>query len=148
MTDEQDIDEPAEMLPERWRRFVDAYMGEAKGNGTRAAELAGYPGDAPTLGVQACRLLKNARVRRAIELRLEGDPLVASRVERTRWLTSVLRGEIDAPNLRERLAAQEALSKLAGEQVTKVAQTNAAGEDMEGKPTAELFVLAQLGKGA
>lgn len=144
MTDEQDIDEAPELehLPERMRRFVDAYMGEANGNGTRAARIAGYAGDDNTLAVQASALLRNPKVKRAREARLENDALVAGRMERVRWLTKVMRGEIDAPNLRERLAAQEALSKLAGEQVTKVAQTNAAGEDVQNMSDAQLLVLA------
>jgi len=36
-------------LTEKQRAFVEAYMGEAEGNATRAAELAGYQGGENTL---------------------------------------------------------------------------------------------------
>lgn len=56
-------------LSERERRFVEAYMGQAAGNGTEACRLAGYKGSAKTLQVQASRLLSKAIVAAAIEER-------------------------------------------------------------------------------
>lgn len=53
-------------LSEREARFVDAYIGEAAGNGTEAARLAGYKGSASVLKVQASRLLTRANVQAAL----------------------------------------------------------------------------------
>lgn len=53
-------------LSERVRRFVEAFMGPAAGNGTEAARLAGYKGNAKVLGVQASRLLAKASVQSAV----------------------------------------------------------------------------------
>lgn len=160
MTDPADTPE----LSERVRRFVEAYAGVAAGNGVKACELAGYEGDRDVLATQAWRLLRKAEVKAAIEAMLESDPLVAGRVERLRFLTSVMRGEVTEPRvtgrtkdgdpiieqcepaLRDRLAAQDALAKLGGDHVVKVANTNTAGEDLKSVPLAELLALASLGK--
>jgi phage terminase small subunit len=40
-------------------------------NGTKAAKAAGYEGDDATLAVTASRLLRNAKVRTAIDARME-----------------------------------------------------------------------------
>src|SRR5690606_32972004 len=48
---------PTRPLTEREHRFVRAYVGEAAGNGTEAARLAGYQGSNKALGVTAVRLL-------------------------------------------------------------------------------------------
>ena len=52
-------------LTERERRFVDAYIGEAAGNGARAAILAGYARGSAK--VTASRLLTRANVRVSLE---------------------------------------------------------------------------------
>src|SRR5215218_5163535 len=51
------------------RKFVEAIYGPAKGNATKAAELAGYKADASrgALRVSASRLLHRPRVRRAMQ---------------------------------------------------------------------------------
>lgn len=146
-------------LSERERRFVNAYAGEAAGNGVQAADLAGYTGDRDVLATQAWRLLRKAEIRDAIEAMVESDELVAGRVERLRTLSKILRG--DVPEVRyvpsgervelptrvsDRLAACVELGKLAGDYVTKVAQTTGAGDDVEALPLEELFVLARLGE--
>lgn len=64
-------------LDARERGFVDAYLGVARGNGTRAARLAGYAGSPDVLKVQGSRLLTRANVRAAIDARLSS----ASRTE-------------------------------------------------------------------
>ena len=54
-------------LNEREQRFVDAYIGEAAGNATKAAELAGYsPKTARQLG---SRLLTKVDIRDAVQAR-------------------------------------------------------------------------------
>lgn len=56
-------------LTERERRFVEAYMGQAVGNGTEASRLAGYAGTQKVLQVQASRLLSKAIVKAEIAKR-------------------------------------------------------------------------------
>lgn len=63
--------EAGRRLSDRQRAFVDAYVGECRFNGTRAAEKAGYK-DAHN---EAWRLRKNADVQRAIEDRLSAETL-------------------------------------------------------------------------
>lgn len=47
--------------------FIRAYLTDARGNGRQAARLAGYRGSVEVLDVQAARLLKRPRVRKAIQ---------------------------------------------------------------------------------
>jgi phage terminase small subunit len=79
-------------LTERELRFVDAFMGDAAGNGTEAARLAGYKGTQPrVLGVQAARLLKKASIQAEIAKRraaLEADG-VTTALQRRQILTSI-----------------------------------------------------------
>lgn len=79
-------------LSERHRRFVEAYMGEAAGNGARAAELAGFKGTNKVRSETARKLLARKDVKAAMAERIESDPLVATREERQRYWTAVMRG--------------------------------------------------------
>lgn len=54
-------------LSERERRFVEAYMGQAQGNATKAAELAGY--SVKSAGRIGFRLSKKVHIQAAIGLR-------------------------------------------------------------------------------
>ncbi len=64
-------------LSEKERRFVEAYMGEAAGNGAEAARLAGYA--ISSARQTADRLMSKADIKAAISKRQEADPLVATR---------------------------------------------------------------------
>src|SRR3990172_3976689 len=88
------IAEEDDGLSEKERRFCDAYAGDAAGNGAEACRMAGYKATVVSLWTNAWRLLRKVDIKRAIDARMESDPLVAGRVERLRFLTSVLRGEI------------------------------------------------------
>jgi phage terminase small subunit len=61
---------------------VVAFLGEAKGNATLAAKMAGYSGDADTLKVQGSRLLTNAYVRARIDGRLDAEGATVEAVVR------------------------------------------------------------------
>lgn len=98
-------------LSERERRFVEAYMGQAAGNASKAAALAGYsPKTAYQLG---SRLLKKVQIRAAIAERQQADPLVADRAERQAFLSAMLRDESAHPLAR--LKACDQLSKMSGD---------------------------------
>lgn len=57
----------------RRRAFVNAYLGEAKGNGTKAAIIAGY--SEATAAQAASRMLRQPDVQKALETRLENADL-------------------------------------------------------------------------
>ena len=59
----------ASELNPRQQKFVEAYL--ATSNGTESARLAGYAGSDKALSVQAARLLGNARVREALDARMD-----------------------------------------------------------------------------
>ena len=65
-------------LTSKQRRFINFYL--ELWNGTEAASRAGYEGDRDTLAVTASRLLRNAKVRDAIEKRLESEAMGADEV--------------------------------------------------------------------
>jgi phage terminase small subunit len=66
-------------LTYKQRRFVEAYLGEARGNGTRAAEIAGYAGNRDTLKAMASENLAKPYIRahvRAAAIAVIGEPRV------------------------------------------------------------------------
>ncbi len=104
-------------LNEKQRKFVEAYLGAANGNGTEAASMAGYGGDRKSLSVIAAQNLKKPLIRAAIEDRTKDDGTVATREERQRFLTQVMRTE--HRKLGERLKAVELLGRMHGDFVEK-----------------------------
>jgi len=131
-------------LTERQRLFVEAWTGEAKGNGVQAARIAGYKGNDKVLGVAAARLLAEARVQAAIQQATAQvrSVAIATRAERQALLTAMLRDELDeevvvvvgmgnnmgdhAENVtkridaRARLKALELLGRMQGDFIDKV----------------------------
>ena len=104
-------------LNERQRRFVEAYLGAANGNGTEAASIAGYGGDRKSLAVISAQNLKKPLIRAAIENRTKDDGTVATREERQRFLTQIMRTE--HRKLGERLKAVELLGRMHGDFIEK-----------------------------
>ena len=96
------------------RRFVEAYAGEASGNATEAARIAGYRSP----NTQGPRLLSNIAVQEALTVISESDSLVATREERQRFWTHVMNSsEYD---IRDRLRASEILGKSQGDFIDRV----------------------------
>lgn len=94
-------------LTEKQRRFVEAYMGEAAGNGTEAARLAGYKGNSRTLGQVASENLAKPDIAKAIASEVAADPLVLSREDLQRFWSRAVQGQEDV----DRLKASELLAK-------------------------------------
>lgn len=90
-------------------------MGEAAGNATKAAILAGY--SKKTAQPQSSRLLSKAMIRAAIEERQSQDTLVADRTERQRFWTGVMRNAGEP--IVARLKASELLGKAGADFVEK-----------------------------
>src|SRR5438128_1439742 len=84
----------SDALTERQRRFVENWLGATPGNGTRSAQAAGYSGSVSVLAAQAYHLLRNPKIKAAIDARIESDPMIVGRVERLRILSSIARGEL------------------------------------------------------
>lgn len=63
----------------QWR-FVHAYFGEAKGNGTLAAKMAGYEGNDSVLAVTAYDLLRNPKIAKYVTAMLESAALPMEQV--------------------------------------------------------------------
>jgi phage terminase small subunit len=102
-------------LTEKQRRFVEAYMGQARGNATEAARLAGYKGSDPTLGQVGNENLKKPEIIKAIQERRSNDPLVLTREQLQEFWSRVALGlELDGEDvaaMRDRLKATELLGK-------------------------------------
>ena len=61
--------EKSTKLTPKQRAFVDAYLGEAQGNGTQAARMAGYKGSDATLGQVAGENLKKPAIAAEVQRR-------------------------------------------------------------------------------
>ena len=112
-------------LPEKRRRFVEAYMGEAAGNASEAARIAGYKCPGP----EGFRLLQYAEIQAAIDSRVESDPSIMTRQERQKFWSEAARGNIDDFNsdgeainaaLSTRLKASELLARSQADFVERV----------------------------
>lgn len=99
-------------LSEKQRRFVEFYMGEAKGNATEACRLAGYKGTDNTLGVMAAENLEKPKIKEAIRERQENSPEVMKRKEIQMWLSQAVRDE--EMLMSHRLKAVEILARSQG----------------------------------
>lgn len=104
-------------LTEKQRKFVEAYLGEANGNGTEAASIAGYVGNRSDLCAIASRNLKKKNIRAAIDARTQHDGSIATREERQAFLTKVMRTEHG--KMHERLKAVELLCRMHGDFIEK-----------------------------
>ena len=83
-------------LTEKQQRFVEAYVGEAKGNATQAARIAGYKGNPKTLESMGRENLAKHGIRIEIDRVLEKvrSAAVATTEEVLAFLTKTMRGEV------------------------------------------------------
>jgi phage terminase small subunit len=108
------------VLNVREQRFVDAYLGSARANATKAVLTAGYTqnyGSARTLGA---RLLAKVHIRGAIHARAarETQAAILSAEQRDVLLSSIARDEIGAEPL-ERIRAISELNRCSGRHAVK-----------------------------
>lgn len=123
-------------LTRKQQLFVEAYTGEARGNATEAARLAGYKGNDNTLHVVGAENLQKPTIIEAIEKHDEDHPAVMDATELRAFWSTVARGgdtlaadgEPPMPShMRDRLKASEMLAKSSAMFVTRVEQTGAGG---------------------
>ena len=103
-------------------------MGQAAGNATEAARLAGYSGSESALGVTGHDNLKNPKIAKAIKQRQDSDPAIATREERQRFWTEVMNNP--QADMKDRLRASEILGKASGDFVERHEHTGANGGPM------------------
>lgn len=108
----------AKKLTHKQQLFVEAYAGQAQGNATESARLAGYAGDDNALSVRGCRLLQNPKVLEKLAIIAREDPLVLSRVERRRFLSCIIQDE--SHSISDRLRALDLLAKASGDYIQRV----------------------------
>jgi len=95
------------------RRFVDAFLGSAAGNGTEAVLTAGYNQSRKAAAVTANKLLRKANIRAEVERRQEKQTskAIADAAERDEMLTKIARGS--APAI-VKISAIKELNKCTG----------------------------------
>jgi phage terminase small subunit len=118
-------------LTEKQRRFVEAYTGEAHGNATESARLAGYAGNDVTLGQVGAENLKKPQIAAAIQAALEPirKAAIMTRERRQELLSKFAEGDdptalADDPEapfipVKDRIKAIEVLGKMQGDFVEK-----------------------------
>ncbi len=86
------VKEKAEKLSPKQRLFVSAYLGQAKFNATAAARLAGYKGNAVTLGAVGAENLKKPQIKTAIDGGLTALTMPANEV--LARITDIAKGKV------------------------------------------------------
>lgn len=108
-------------LNAKQQAFVEAYIG----NATEAARVAGYKGTQLSLAVTGSRLLRNAKVRAAIDARgaKATKVRIATREERQAFWTRVQDDEL--AKMTDRLKASELLGKSEADFTERVQHSGA-----------------------
>lgn len=110
----------AKGLTPKQRRFVEAYCGEAKGNGLQAARLAGYRGNDKTLQVVAHNNIRKHIVAVEIEKlsKKETARAIISREEVMALLADIATNT-ENETARDRVKAMDVLNKMRGEYIQR-----------------------------
>jgi phage terminase small subunit len=114
-----------EGLTPKQQAFVAAYVGEARGNATQAARLAGYSGSDRTLQVTGHEVLSNPKVSQAIAEHREKTQAagILSAIECAVLLSGMATGQVTEPaqeggeqpaRIKDRVAAINVLAKIRG----------------------------------
>lgn len=99
-------------LSPRRQRFVNAYLGEAAGNATKAAIIAGY--SERSAYSQAHELLKNPEIQAAVGRTLDREQMTAD--ESMREVSAMARAKVEQKDIRaqDKLKANELILKVLG----------------------------------
>lgn len=89
--------------------FVNAYLGEAKGNATEAARIAGYKGNDVTLGQVGAENLKKPQIAELIENRTSEAAMSAAEV--LQKLSGIANRESSEVAIRDQIKALELLGR-------------------------------------
>ena len=116
---------PKKAMPdkERWRRFVEAYMGKCAGNATQAAIAAGY--SQKSAYQRGSELVRNPQVKALIAARVKASPDVMQREELQAFWTKVAKNPAEPTTTR--LKASELLGKSHGAFIDKLQHSGRVG---------------------
>ena len=118
-------------------KFIDAYLGEAKGNGSKAAQLAGYRGSSQTLKAVASENLAKPDIANEIEKRLQ---TVMNGEEVLQELSAIAGAECREPvRVGEKLQALQIMAKH-----HKLLTDKVETESIDADPAALASELAKL----
>lgn len=101
-------------LTVKQRKFVESYVGPANGNGTKAAALAGYKGNASTLSSVADENLRKPEIAAAVEERLTESLAAMGADECLERLSQIARDESPTARTADRIRALELLCRYHG----------------------------------
>ena len=96
------------------RRFIDAYLGSANGNGTEAVLAAGYQQSRKVAGVTSAQLLAKPRIRQEVERRQAARTAVAILTADERDVILSRLASLSKLNAKDRIAAIKELNKCTG----------------------------------
>jgi len=117
------------------RLFIEALLGQAAGNATEAARLAGYKGNDGALAQRGSENLRKGKIKAAIKALIDRDPLVLTRFDRQRlWTRISLGSELERgeePKMSDRLKASELLGKTQLDFVTQIESTTKISGSVE-----------------
>ncbi|MFW6086155.1 MAG: terminase small subunit [Myxococcota bacterium] len=136
-------------LTEKQRRFVEAYLGEACGNATQSARLAGYKGNNNTLRVVGAENLAKPAIQEAIaSAREKAPPVMTPDRIRAWWMARMGDPDFGAA---ARIKASELLARSIGMFVDRVEHSGAGGGPIQTAlikvPANELFPEEDGGHG-
>jgi len=123
----------AARLTRKQIKFVEAFMGEAEGDATAAARLAGYNATGSVLRNIGCENLQKPNIAAAIAERVAEDDggLIMTRKDRQVLWSRIARGEVldgDRPaKMGDRLKASEILGKSQGDFIDRVEHSGPNG---------------------
>jgi len=100
------------------RRFIEAYIGEAQGNASEAAHLAGYSGTRKTLEATGRQNLANPRIAKAI-LSLARREEKTSEFTRQKRIEMLIEIANTSPKDADRLHAIDICNKMNGEYIQR-----------------------------
>jgi phage terminase small subunit len=98
-------------LTTKQQLFIEAYLGEAKGNGTAAARIAGYKGNDKQLGVMASQNLAKPSIASRVRARVESAAMNANEVLQELALVAKLPHQDDPKSVQNKVRALELLGK-------------------------------------
>lgn len=105
--------ERGESLTLKQKLFVEAYLGQAGGNATEAAKIAGYRGDEGTLAQVGYENLRKPEIRAAVEARVQRSAMETDEV--LNELSKIARMDVSGSSaLSSKVRALEILAKIHG----------------------------------
>jgi len=104
---------PHRRLSLKQSMFISAYLGEANGNATEAAKLAGYTGNRNTLKAMGQENLTKPYIKAEIDREVRGRKCMMSKADRIELLSQF--AEDPTLDVKDRMKAMELLGRMNGD---------------------------------